>query len=577
MDFVAQRVHRPSWLCALSSHGNAHKVTTRTCSHLCRAIIALSRLRANQQIRQFRSHGEISMKMIPPFILDPDTPSSERKVFRLLEKSSLKGHALHSLNIRPEDGDGEADFVLVTTFGVLVLEVKGGRIAQASGHWTTIDRHGSQHALGKSPFKQAKQAAYRIAKDLASRTGLRFRYGHGVVLPDCGSLPASTEYGTAQYATLESCRTPGKFDEWLRALCDYWSHQVRADDLAVEDMARLSTQLRPSFEAAVSIGRIAQEAGREIKRFSEEQLGMLDATEVNPRILCTGGAGTGKTFLLIELAKREAARERQVVVCSRSAGLRTWIHDSLAGMKWTREPLIAGPEQFRELDTDSADVLLVDEGQDLMQVTTITELDRVLIGGLEQGSWRWFMDDQHQAGYYPRDTDAADLLNGFGATRIRLTRNCRNTEEIVTFTQLVTGADVGRTLVSGRGMRPETKFVDAGESLAEIRNVLRHWLEDPHVTKPLIAVLTDVDSSVGDLAAHLPDGIEIYSIRSFKGLERDFVLVRIEQLHDSLDGEVLRDLYTGITRARSGLVLLLPKTMRGIIGDAVLKNHGDTR
>ena len=511
--------------------------------------------------------------MIPPFILDSATPSSERKIFELLEKSSIKGDALHSLNIKPERGDGEADFVLVTRFGILVLEIKGGRLAQSGGHWSSTDRHGVQHRLKQSPLSQAKKAAYRISKDLQDRTGMRFRFGYGVVFPDSGPLPSSTEHAESQVATIESCRAPGKFDQWIQALCDHWSAQLDGRDLDFSDCGRITAELRPSFDAAVPIGRVAAESLREIKRFSEEQLETLDMAEGNPRLLCTGGAGTGKTFLLIELVKREASRGRQVVVCAWSARLRTMICEALAGAGWEKQPRIVGPDDLSQIDSDFADVILVDEGQDLLQMSTIAELDRIALGGLEEGSWRWFMDEQHQAGYHRIDSDANDLIRGCNPMTFKLGKNCRNTEEIVNFTQMLTAADIGRTQVSGRGLNPRTEFFDDGDSTTAIRGVLRNWLDDPQVTKSNIAVLTDDESSIENLDSVLPPGIKVSSIKDFKGLEQDFVIVRIEGHHDAIEGEVLRDLYTGITRARSGLVLLLPGTMREMVKNAALRNH----
>ncbi len=515
------------------------------------------------------------MKMVPSYILDPEgTPSSERKVFELLEKAAIPGTALHSLNIKPEKGDGEADFVLITRFGVLVLEIKGGRVAQAGGHWTSTDRHGCQHALKKSPFKQAKDAAYQIAADLQERSRIRFRFGHGVVLPDSGSLPSSTEFAAAQVANIDECRSAGKFADWLEALFDHWSNQLSGGDLASADVERLVAEMRPSFDAAVPIGRVAAETLREIRRFSEEQLETIDAAEGNARLLCTGGAGTGKTFLLVELVKREAARGRRVMVCAWSAPLRIWIEKSVAGGGWRTTPLIVGPEDLQNIESESVDVLLVDEGQDLLQMSTIAELDRVLKSGMEGGAWRWFMDEQNQAGYQACDADAIDLIRGCGPTVFNLKKNCRNTEEIVTFTQMLTAADIGRTQVSGHGLRPRTYFCTDGEATTVIRERIRDWLEDPHVSKSSITVLVDEESEVSALDSVLPAGIEVSSIRNFKGLEKDFVVVWIASEHDAIDGDVLRDLYTGITRARAGLALVVPQAMKAAVDRAAVENHG---
>ena len=41
-----------------------------------------------------------------------------------------------------------------------------------------------------------------------------------------------------------------------------------------------------------------------------------------------------------------------------------------------------------------ADVLVVDEGQDLLNFEFFDALNRSVKGGLEKGRWRWFMDPE---------------------------------------------------------------------------------------------------------------------------------------------------------------------------------------
>src|ERR1043165_8258127 len=51
--------------------------------------------------------------------------------------------------------DGEADFLICTQEGVLVIEIKGGGISfdAAADAWTSVDRSGRRHEI-KDPFRQ---------------------------------------------------------------------------------------------------------------------------------------------------------------------------------------------------------------------------------------------------------------------------------------------------------------------------------------------------------------------------------------------------------------------------------------
>ena len=58
--------------------------------------------------------------------------------------------------IGKRQADGEADFVMIhPDHGVLVVEVKGGRIRTSEGEWYSVDRHGAEHEI-KNPFEQAR-------------------------------------------------------------------------------------------------------------------------------------------------------------------------------------------------------------------------------------------------------------------------------------------------------------------------------------------------------------------------------------------------------------------------------------
>ncbi|MHB8800279.1 MAG: nuclease-related domain-containing protein [Thermoanaerobaculia bacterium] len=88
--------------------------------------------------------------------------------------------------------EGEADFlVLHPDLGMLVLEVKGGRIAfdGRTGAWTSTARDGTVHGI-KDPFLQAQRSVKAIAAKAAAlsfegQAMPEFVHGHAVVFPDC--------------------------------------------------------------------------------------------------------------------------------------------------------------------------------------------------------------------------------------------------------------------------------------------------------------------------------------------------------------------------------------------------------
>src|SRR5262245_20543040 len=113
------------------------------------------------------------MARFHPDEVPADAPSSEKKARNALVVLDAQWEVFHSVAWQApragREGDGEADFVLLhPRHGLLVLEVKGGRINVDEGRWSSIDRYGTRHPI-KDPFRQAtasKHALLRYLRDV---------------------------------------------------------------------------------------------------------------------------------------------------------------------------------------------------------------------------------------------------------------------------------------------------------------------------------------------------------------------------------------------------------------------------
>ena len=68
---------------------------------------------------------------------------------------------------------------------------------------------------------------------------------------------------------------------------------------------------------------------------------------------------------------------------------------------------------FEEIDpAEKYDTIVVDEAQDALNFDDLEVLDRILIGGLEKGMWRMFLDKNNQVGVSGRYEEAAmDMID----------------------------------------------------------------------------------------------------------------------------------------------------------------------
>jgi hypothetical protein len=116
------------------------------------------------------------MPRMVPALIDPQAPASERRVFALLQQAQGTNDwtVLHSLGLsNAYSGEyGEIDFVvLVPDLGILCVEVKGGGIAQHGGRWSTTNSKGEKSALKRSPFRQAKDAMWKLHEAVETHFG----------------------------------------------------------------------------------------------------------------------------------------------------------------------------------------------------------------------------------------------------------------------------------------------------------------------------------------------------------------------------------------------------------------------
>lgn len=502
--------------------------------------------------------------------------NAEIKVFRRLKDSSSLGQgavAFHSLNIPNHLNQrfGEADFVILCSRGLFVLEIKGGRISRDEKAWNFIDRNGNSNKSQRSPFKQAEEALHSIEKSIRAKLGTDLAknlvIGYGVVTPDC-NLPETEEWNPK---TILNADNFGLFDKWLFLLVKYWNEKTPwGVELGKDKLDRISRYLRPCFETSIPLHTILENAENSICELTEEQFKFLDIIEVNERTICSGGAGTGKTFLAVELCRR-FSQDKSVLLICRSRILARYMDTLLQMQHVVVTTIDALSVNAKRKNIEMFDILIVDEGQDLCNYDDLEQIEKYLKNGWGGGNWFFFHDVNNQSGLVGKyDKDAMEYLKSFNPAYIPLRKNCRNTEPIMKAIQEFTHYDMGN---SGTGIGPAVKTVHCSlENQAEILSQELEHLHSENVLNKDITILSSKsfnESCVNSLSSQFKKNIQVINdyniaapdpnkimfseICAFKGLEnRCIILIDIDRNIENY----LSACYVGMSRARAMLIML---------------------
>ena len=576
--------------------------------------------------------------MFPAAIDEATISAAERRVFRLLRNDPATDDwiVLHSLGLarRGAKPYGEVDFVVVIPRrGVFCLEVKGGRVACQDGEWETTDRYGRTERLRRSPFMQARDCTFAVRDAVLNRAPLGFPanivYGYAVVVPDVSFDEPSPEWEPWQVID-RGALTTSIAASLLRLASGY--RKLHRDWPAGEPSphtTRVIRQLlRPDFEIVVSRGATIEDTEAQLLRLTDEQFEALDLLADNERCLFEGAAGTGKTMLALEYARRSsAAGHRTVLICfnrllgdwfARQATTLLQGGQLIGGsyFRLLREIIVRSSiaSEFLEQESrgqnatlyedtyatcgrlaleelnDPYDVLVLDEAQDLLRPHLLGVLNVWLRGGLARGRWAIFGDFQRQAIFSSRTGDELKkALRQFAPlpAKCRLTFNCRNTRNISQETALLSGFTappyrMGQVL----GLPVDYRYYrSASEQAALLATQVRRLLSggvrasDIIVLSPLRLSKSGVAGlDVGgafrlvDVQDHAPTRptvpvVRYATVQAFKGLESTVVILcDIENVSESEPQSLL---YVAMSRARAHLIMLVHERAKPAIAACV--------
>jgi len=503
--------------------------------------------------------------------------------------------------------DGETDFIVAhPQHGVLLIEVKGGRIAYEGSRfqWTTTDRDGFVHDI--NPFAQARKCKYDLRDKIRSLPGWDredVRLGYAVAFPDAVITGSTVLPPEAPADIILDADDMARLPERLEQIMGYWRTQdaiapiIHGESL----LGVLVDVLAPTTTLPNPLSLQIADEEKEIFRLTAEQYRLLDFLNRTRRAAISGAAGSGKTMMAVEKAKRLTREGFRVLLTCYNKSLGEHLVNACAGVAdkvgkdkffvgtfhgwcahvareaglplpvsngspvWDAYPdlLIQGLEARPDLKVDA---VLVDEGQDMEELWWVA-----LAASLQDRADSVFyvfyddnqivkthrnMDNQEE----PRQSIPEDL----GLMQFHIRENVRNTRAIH---KLASGFYRGGPSEphgpSGRTVEA-FEYADEAGLKKELRRLLHRLLVVEDMSPDQIAILTprSLDqSALPKLLASIGSQrqrLHALSIRTFKGLERPIVILAELDNEFAALPERERDAlsYVGTSRPRNHLSLL---------------------
>ncbi len=545
-----------------------------------------------------------------PAVIDAVTPSpGERELFRRLrdDPDAADWIVLHSFNLprHRTQVQGEADFVVLAPgLGMLCLEVKAHRRVsrEADGRW----RLGGDPPVSRSPFKQAEDNMRSLLDVIRER---RRGEADGIVawsavlFTHCEFRVPAVEWNS--WEVLDSRDLHGKPVSTL--LADVLTHaraelSFKALDgvPTVQECQAIASALRPRFEVIQSAAQRRSEQEEELRAYTEEQYAALDGMARYARTVFEGPAGTGKTILALEAARRGGAEGKRVGLICFNRLLGQWLQREAAdlgelvtastlhrlmlqaagaeipreaprGFFETQLPEIATERLLNRDDPALFDTLVIDEAQDILRDPYLDFLDLVCEGGLASGSWTMFADFERQALF-----EAADVsLDRFLASRANapvfgLRINCRNTPRIARWVSMLAALDPAYTRIRrpDTGPPPRTRYYrDDRDQLDILAKLLGALYEDGFEGRDIVVLSFKREGAAAKVTVApwrdrirpfevVPRGnyVRYATVQAFKGMEAPVIVLTDV---DQLQGQRARSIfYTATTRPTERLYVL---------------------
>ena len=514
----------------------------------------------------------------------------EYQVFQLLRQLPDRFTVINSKKLKGGRNckeETEIDFLIFDGAANLIcLEVKGGELAY-SGPESCWYQNGVR--MKRSPDRQASAACHAMIEFLGNDAN-EVNINWALAFPDCSRPAGSGRIPEVPDDLVLDSQALLKPADAIDRICRYNEQHLRRSGVRRHQASHILERLLRSVGFVTKIGVRLIQDNTQLVKATEQQLEILEDLELNERTAVMGYAGTGKTIIATEFAKRCAERGQKVLLMfynrmvantvryglGRESPIECATFHSLARRviesseaSWWNTNANKDDQDFWETDvplkmlevlekeTPIFDVIIVDEGQDFKPEWFET-LEKLIIQS-EKSRYVVFYDGNQDI--FGRWKSLPWQPHAY--TKKNLRKNCRNTKAIINYLNEIIPSDMIAFEQSPEGVPVALRTTENHDAQAKaIREEIALLLKEG-VPPGQIVILIDgplKDSAAGKIdqigkyklswmgKSYRPDSrdIQITTIESFKGLEADVVFLVINESNN----DRVNKYYTEASRAR---------------------------
>ncbi|MGB8691002.1 MAG: NERD domain-containing protein [Microcoleus sp.] len=513
-------------------------------------------------------------RMIPKKLSSTTKSPAEKTLFQIFEKNLSDDYVVfHEAwwqHIKYIVQDREADFIIIhPDRGIIILEAKGGKISYDP---VNMAWYQNQYKMKISPFQQAREIKFKFLDFLSKQNEFLkkdFCIGQCVAFPDIDGVVNNLPSEAPQEILLLRPQL-GNISGWISSVFDYYKAAGNFTKLGEQRTDLIINLISPSTKFQKYIANDISETNQEIFQLTEQQFDILNNLRLHSECIVLGCAGSGKTQLAIEKARRLCQHKVKTLVICKSNNLSLYLAASL------RDEIKMGycvVSSFEEMQLKQSKLtfeftaIILDEGQDF-ESEEINDLKQLI--PLDDGIFYIFQDSNQRI---------SKNANKF-ALQVHptvLDKNCRNTHKIFKYAEPFVSCSyaIKSSLIEGRDVMYRI-YEETDDIFSLLEKDLTVLVKNHNVCPNQIVILTDMYPSSKSLLSQYSHIDRFYlkpysfstkdkntihwsNIGMYKGLESDVIVLVFEKEKKLIPSNWdIADRYVGATRAKSFLVIYEP-------------------